>query len=140
MTTIRFRRMTDNDDDGPKYLSLPRDTPRIYNPEAFFRPESHIAICEGEIDAMTAWQAGIPAVGIAGVSGWQKVFAKCFQGHDKVFILADSDDKGQGMKFSNEVAEQVRNSLVVPMPEGHDVNSFVLENGPLALRERLSLE
>lgn len=113
--------------------------PRLFNPSALLVPGPIVAIAEGEFDAMTATQAGIPTVGIAGVGAWRDVFARCFKGYRTVFVLADNDDKGQGEQFAEKVASQIENALVVRMPNGHDVNSFTLENGPEALRERMGL-
>jgi DNA primase len=137
IVTVRFRRLGDGD--GPKYRSVPGDPPRIFNANALLVPSDHIAICEGEFDAIAANTAGVPAVGIAGVSAWKPYFARCFKGYKAVFILADQDDKGQGMEFAEKVAEQIKNARISPMPAGHDVNSYVLENGPEALLERLEI-
>ncbi|MGV9815784.1 toprim domain-containing protein [Streptomyces cellulosae] len=138
VTTVRFRRLGDGD--GPKYRSVPGDPPRIFNANALLIPSDHIAICEGEFDAIAATNAGIPAVGIAGVSAWKSYFARCFKGYRAVFILADQDDKGQGMEFAEKVAEQIKNARISPMPAGHDVNSYVLAHGPEALLARLEIE
>jgi DNA primase len=136
--TVRFRRLGDGD--GPKYRSVPGDPPRIYNANALLVPSDHIAICEGEFDAIAANEAGIPAIGIAGVSAWKSYFARCFKGYKAVYILADQDDKGQGMEFAEKVAEQIKSARISPMPAGHDVNSYVLENGREALLDRLEIK
>lgn len=141
VVSLRFRRidMGEPPYEGPKFLSLPGEQPRIYNPSAFMRPEPYIAICEGEPDTWTAHQAGLPVVGVAGVSAWREFFGRCFAGYSVVFILADNDDKGQGIEFAERLAGEVPNPRIVPMPEGHDVNSFVLESGAEALLERLDI-
>ena len=136
--TLRFRRLGDGD--GPKYRSVPGDPPRIYNANSLLIPSDHIAICEGEFDAIAATLAGVPAVGMAGVSAWKDDFARCFKGYRAVYILADQDDKGQGMEFAEKVAEQIKNARISPMPAGHDVNSFVLANGPEALLDQLEIK
>ncbi|MFE0648521.1 toprim domain-containing protein [Streptomyces sp. NPDC059534] len=138
VTTIRFRRLGDGD--GPKYRSVPGDLPRIYNASALLIPSDYIAICEGEFDAIAATLTGVPAIGIGGVSAWKPYFARCFKGYKAVYILADADDKGQGMEFAEKVAEQIKNARICPMPAGHDVNSFVLANGPEALLELLEIK
>jgi DNA primase len=136
--TVRFRRLGDGD--GPKYRSVPGDPPRIFNANALLVPSDHIAICEGEFDAIAANEAGIPAIGIAGVSAWKDYFARCFKGYKAVYILADHDDKGQGLEFAEKVAAQISNARISPMPEGHDVNSFVMAEGPDALLDRLEIK
>lgn len=145
--TLRFR-CIEHDDCKPihndKYRSLPGDgTPRLYNTLDLTRHEPYVAICEGELDAVTAHQAGIPAVGLPGTSAWrtdrQHPMNRAFRGYDSVFILADADDKGQGRQFAEDIAESISNARVILMPEGHDVNSFVLAFGEDALRAKLGL-
>ncbi len=135
VTTMRFRRIGEGE--GPKYQSVPGDEPRIFNPAALYRHDNNICICEGEFDTITAHQSGLNAIGIAGVSAFRSYFARVFAGYDSVYILADSDDKGQGHEFADKLASQISNAKIIPMPNGHDVNSFVIENGPLALREKV---
>ncbi|MCP9207780.1 toprim domain-containing protein [Streptomyces sp. NEAU-Y11] len=148
--TIRFRRLGDGE--GPKYRSVPGDPPRIYNANALLMPSDYIAICEGEFDAIAAHEAGIraahgravelglPAVGMAGVSAFKPYFARCFKGYKAVFMLADGDDKGQGLEFAEKIAELVKNVRICPMPAGHDVNSYVLAHGPEALLDLLEIK
>lgn len=137
VSTIRFRAI---DGSKPKYLSLPGDTPRLYNPEALFDTLPYICICEGELDAITMHAAcGIPAVGIPGASAWRDYFAPAFNGYTQVFIAADTDDDGAGMKFAEKVSKAIRNALITPMPDGHDVNSYFLAAGAAGVRERLGL-
>ncbi|MET9729315.1 hypothetical protein ABZZ79_01230 [Streptomyces sp. NPDC006458] len=158
VTTVRFRRIGEGG--GPKYRSVPGDPPRIFNANALLIPSDHIAICEGEFDAIAAQQAGIPAVGIAGVGCWNPYFARCFKGYKAVFILADNDplkkkrncrecaDMGNaeclghnvGCEFAEKIAPSINNARVSPMPEGHDVNSFLIEHGASALLERLEIK
>ncbi|MFF0481082.1 toprim domain-containing protein [Streptomyces sp. NPDC004435] len=149
VTTIRFRRLGDGD--GPKYRSVPGDPPRIYNANALLAPSRYIALCEGEFDTIAAHLAGyearpgglpglLPAVGVGGVSAFKSYFARCFKGYEAVFMLADADDKGQGMEFADKLAGQIKNLRICPMPAGHDVNTFILEFGPDALLELLEIK
>jgi DNA primase len=139
---IRFRRLGDGG--GPKYMSEEGGETRLYNPADFFRHEKFIALCEGEIDTLTAHQAGIPAVGAPGCKAWKGFMARCFDGYEAVFILADTDDKtGDGMKFAETAAAQIKTARIVEMKhagQGMDVNTFVNELGPQALIEKLGVE
>lgn len=137
VTAIRFRRIGEN---GPKYRSEVGEPPRIYNAEALLMPSDVIAITEGEFDSMAAHGPQLPSTGIGGVDAWKDYFRRCYKGYKAVFILADADDKGQGMEFAEKVAAQVKNARICPMPEGHDVNSFILEHGYDALLERLEIK
>lgn len=126
--------------EGPKYKSVPGDEPRMFNPNDLCRREPIVCITEGEFDAVTANQAGLPAVGIAGVNGWREYFSRAFTGYEAVYILCDNDDKGQGQAFGEKVAAQVANARIVLLPEGHDVNSYVIQEGPEALTARLEIK
>lgn len=141
ITSIRFRHVPNGDEPDPerKYLSLPGEVPRIYNPGALLRAEHYVCICEGEMDAITATFAGLPAVGIPGVFAWASEFARALRWYRHVFVLADTDDKGAGLDFGERIAKEVRNVSIVPMPGRHDVNSFVMENGASALRKLIGV-
>lgn len=140
VVSMRFRALPPDDASGPKYLSVPGDIPRLFNPADLSGWQSFVCICEGEFDAMTAHQAGLPAIGIPGVNGWKEFYSHCFKGYESVFILADNDDKGQGETFAEKVAGQVANARIVLMPSGHDVNSFVHAEGADALKKRLEIK
>lgn len=124
----------------PKYMWPSGFSRRMFNTSALDTPSSFIAICEGEIDTMTAVQAGIPAVGIPGAEAWQGFWARVLKGYDTVFVLADNDDSGVGKKMAEKISRDVPQARTVLMPEGHDVNSFALENGSDALRARIGLD
>lgn len=133
---MRFRAIPPNAG-GAKYLDVAGAIPRIFNTGDLDRHEPYVCITEGEIDCITAHQAGLPAVGIPGVEGWQPWYALIFGGYEAVYILADNDDSGQGAAFAERVAAQIENARVVLMPEGHDVNSLVTAEGSAALIEKV---
>lgn len=137
VVNIKFRALPPAD--KPKYLNISGQPPRIFNPAAFFNPRPYIAICEGEFDTITAHGQRLPAIGVPGVDGWQPWFDRPLRGYDAVFVLADSDDNGQGIAFAEMVADRIENTRIIPMPEGHDVNSFVAANGYEALLERIGI-
>lgn len=129
ITTIRYRAL---DDSNPKYLSMPGDQVRIFNPAALANRKVFIA--EGEIDAITAVQAGLPTVGLPGANSWIKLWKRCFRYRD-VTVLVDNDDDGSGQKMAEKMTEELYGCRIVKMPKGHDVNSFTVANGEKALRE-----
>jgi len=135
---LRFRRPP-HKDTGPKYWQPEGSVLTIFNTLAFFAGEETIAVAEGEMDAITLAQAGIPAVGIPGASAWKPHYKLLFEGYQSVLICADNDDTGAGRKFAAKVAQNVPGPQVVVMPEGHDVNSYYCEFGRQALREHLGV-
>lgn len=137
IVSMRFRAVPSDEYAGPKYMSTPGDIPRVFNTLDLDRRELYVCVTEGEFDCISAHQAGLPAVGIPGVNGWKDWYANLFKGYATVYVLADNDDKGQGVVFAEKVAGQVANARVVVMPEGHDVNSFLVAEGPDAVKARL---
>lgn len=129
---IRFRRL---DGGKPKYMTMPGSKPRLYNTHALTRYSKDMAITEGELDAVTAELAGVPAVGVPGAQMWKPYFRELFMGYRNVNILADGDEAG--LAFAQQVAKTLPNARIIPMPDGEDVNSLVLNRGKEALRERI---
>lgn len=131
VTGMRFR-VVPPDEHKAKYMGWSGiSSVKLFNPNDLWTTET-VFICEGEIDAMTAHQAGLKAVGVAGVTNWDKNWWRIFRNRN-VVILADSDDKGQGVGLAQEIMEVVRDSSLVAMPSGHDVSSFVQDAGEQAL-------
>jgi DNA primase len=129
---LKFRRIND-DSGGAKYLG--DSSPKLYNTVDAIENDDEIAICEGELDALTASISGVPAVGVPGVDTWRREWTPIFHGYERVWTLSDGDKPG------HDFADRLRKLIgpdrvrIVPMPDGLDVNSFVREYGPAALRE-----
>lgn len=132
VAALRYRRL---DGGNPKYLSMPGEKNRIFNTVALTNYSKDMAICEGEIDTITANLAGVPAVGLGGAQTWRPHFRELFLGYRNVNILADGDDAG--MDFAKQVAKTLPNARIIPMPDGQDVNSLVMTQGKSALLERI---
>ena len=135
---LRFRRGPEGE--GPKYWQPPKSNITIFNVNELVKHQRWIAVCEGEIDCITATQAGIPAVGIPGASAWKDHYYTLFEGYERVIILADNDDQGAGEEFAKKVAEEVPEPAIITMPDGHDVNSFYCEHGAQELRSLLRMK
>lgn len=132
VAAIRYRKL---DGSNPKYMTEAGDKPRLYNTHALTRYSKDISITEGEIDAVTAELSGVPAVGVPGAQMWKPFFRELFMGYRNVNILADGDEAG--MDFARQVAKTLPNARIIPMPDGEDVNSLVLNKGKQALLERV---
>ena len=52
-----------------------------------------------------------------------------------VIVLADGD--APGLEFGKKISRELGNVNIVQMPEGHDVNSIVLQEGGEWLNERI---
>lgn len=133
---IRFRSIVT--DDGPKYLTRPGGDSHLYNVVAFQQESDVIAICEGEIDTITAhYLCGIPAVGLSGANAWKDWYARAFYDYRRVIVLCDGDQPGRDL--GKRIASQLDTAVVVSMPDNHDVNSLFVSDGPTAVRERAGL-
>lgn len=140
VTTFRFRCMRDHickDSECVKYLGIDGHEPRLYNVLALFQESEHLAIIEGELDALTVQLAGVPAVGYQGVDSWKPEFTRAI-GYDypDIIVPADNDDKGQGKAAARYIA-RFFGGRVVPWPKGHDANSFAQQQGLRAVRDLL---
>lgn len=129
VVSMRFRCVTPGCEHPThgKYMSEPGIPPRLFNTMALIQENDKIAICEGEIDTITAQACGVPAVGVAGVESWKDHFAEPFKGYETVYILADGDEPG--MKFASKVAKTLPNAKILPSKPGHDVNSMFMTEG-----------
>ena len=129
---LKFRRIGD-ESGGAKYLG---DTsPKLYNTVDAVENDDQIAICEGELDALTASVAGVPAVGVPGVDTWQRSWTPIFRGYERIWVLMDGDKPGRDFGAMLRKLLGPDKIRLIDMPDGLDVNSFVKEYGPAALRE-----
>lgn len=142
---IRFRAIPEdgvpgNPEVSPKMLSVANSGTMLYNTRDLLDSNPTVAICEGEPDTWSARMLGIPAVGIPGAKAWEKIknVRRAFR-FRKVIILADNDDKGEGLELAQTIQADIRNARIILMPEGHDVNSFVRDNGLDALKEKIGI-
>ena len=61
----------------PKYMGLPGTHTRLYNVLALQQAGDFIAVCEGEIDAITLhYKCGVPAVGVPGANSWKPHYTR----------------------------------------------------------------
>jgi DNA primase len=136
VVNMRFRCIQDHDHGKhSKYLAHPGGGVNIYNTLSVLKTNDEIAICEGELDAVAAELAGIPAVGIPGRENWKSFYYRMFLGYDKVFILADGDQAGKDFAF--DVMKTLPQSRIINMPEGEDVNSTIQKFGKNAVLKRM---
>lgn len=129
---IKYRSITDY---GEKYISsVGFYAQRIFNPNVLAQLHLKVYVTEGELDTITLWQLGIPAIAIPGVNNWNPVNPRILRNR-KIVVLADGDDKeGQGMKLGKKILTSVDGSAIVKM-EGTDVNQFYTDQGAAALME-----
>ena len=135
MVDLRFRRPPESDHPA-KYKSLPGSQHRIYNPAAVLAGGDNIYITEGEMDAMILTQVGLSAVAIPGATAWKKPFAYALQGFNTITICEDGDDDGAGRNLTRAIVRDLEWARTIRF-DGHDVNSYYLEHGGVALLEKV---
>lgn len=131
---IRFRAMGPEE---PKYMGMPGTQTRLYNVRALHEAGDFIAVCEGEIDAITLhYKCGIPAVGVPGVNSWKPHYTRLLSDFEKVFVFADGDQPGSD--FAKTLSKEMQHVIVLNMPETEDVNSIFLKAGADYFKEKVA--
>jgi DNA primase len=126
---LRFRSLGGHE---PKYLGLPGAELRLFNVRSLHEAGDSIHITEGELDSVSLGAVGLAAVAVPGVSAWKRHHPRLFMGFTRVFIWGDGDDPGR--EFAQKLSRELDTSIVVPMPDGMDVNSLLVQDGPDVLR------
>ncbi len=131
---LRFRSINGED---PKYIGLPGAKTTMFNAQAVLTADGYICVTEGEIDCITTVvKTGHPAVGIPGANNWKPYYSKILDDFDTVIVLADGDNPG--LEFGKKISRELGNVNIVQMPEGHDVNSVVQQEGVEWLNDRIN--
>jgi len=84
--------------DKKRMMTFGGGEPCLWGWQAIPSDARSVAICEGEIDAMTLWQYGIPALSVfSGVSnlGWIEADHDRLERFSDIVIVMDMDDAGQ---------------------------------------------
>jgi DNA primase len=133
--TIRFRALGETPKGVPKYWQPAGTTVGVFGVETLATPASQVIVTEGEIDAITLWQAGYPAIGFPGAQSIKPYQEYLFEGFERVIICGDGDEAGQA--FTNKLANMVPNPTPVTLPDGKDINEVYNHGGQKALTELL---
>lgn len=133
---LRFRCMREQcDHDGHGKYHTPAGWPAdIYGVQQFDEADDWIAVCEGELDSLILRKAGIPAVGIPGVSVWHPWWPNVFEDYARIYVIPDGDQAGSKMWDKWKTME---NTIRVKLPQGLDVTDFVLKYGLEAMSEKV---
>ena len=74
-----------------------------------------LVLVEGETDALTLWQVGVPAIGIAGANSLNEYHAKLLDGFE--VVVWQEPDSG-GRTFAQKACELFQNARVIQAPHG----------------------
>jgi 5S rRNA maturation endonuclease (ribonuclease M5) len=122
---INYRNLTGS---GSKYKASGKK--HLFNTEALDQADAsgEVAICEGEIDAITATAlCGVPCVGVPGATQWSgnPHWRELFSGYQRVWMLADPDEAG--LSLAAAIMEDIPAARLVKLPG--DVNETFLSHG-----------
>jgi DNA primase len=124
--------------DHRKYDSEQGSGTFLFGVTALRSDSTYVCITEGELDCIVANNVALlPSVGVSGATKWRAHWAYIFEGYSDVVVLKDGDTAGDAL--ARNVLASVPHARISALPDGHDVNSFVLEFGAQALRERAGL-
>lgn len=125
---FKFRSIDGSQDRYSKDKGEPN---RLYNTRVLKRARK-VVICEGEVDTLSASQAGLQAVGVPGASNWKAEWGRVFYNRE-VTVLADGDDAGHD--FAEMVATKLHGVRIIDLPAGEDVNSMLVKKGNGYIRD-----
>lgn len=134
LLNVRYYQLDPPDERRKIWSVAGHGEPRLYPVEEIEANEA-IVICEGELDALTLIQAGIPAVTRTGTADtWDMQWNVMFRGK-RVFLCHDMDTKGQ--QANEKMAAALRNeaanvtTVLLPYPiekkHGKDVTDYFRE-------------
>lgn len=110
----------------------------LFNVSALDNDLGFIALCEGEVDAMTSeGECDIPAIGLVGVNSWHPHYYGLLKEFPRIWIFEDNDvgkPKNAGAKFGEFLADKFDQAVRVRLPlveEGKksDLNRVFRANG-----------
>jgi len=132
---LRYRPLYDS---SLKYISMTGDEPHLFAVRATEQATAYV--CEGEIDAMSAWQAGIKAVGVPGAHAWRPEWRWLFRNCRRVVLALDPDEAGLGAaKALLQSLRTVSDVEIAHLPDGQDVNDVLRKRGERGVREILGV-
>lgn len=133
VVNLKFRALEDGQE--PKYLNLSGFETNLYLVSSFFDNSDFICVAEGEIDALSLRQAGLPAVGVPGVKAWKPFYRRCFEDYPEIWVFCDGDEPGRD--FGTFLAGEIKARSIL-MPNGEDVNSMLVKEGKEWIRSKIS--
>ena len=101
------------------------------------KPAEYLIVCEAEIDALSWWTVGIPAIAIGGVAFSDKQADIIRRLPFETLVLAGDNDKA-GEGFNKRVASKMRDVTLASVDwrgvKEKDANEILKTQGPAALR------
>lgn len=117
--------------DHKKYRKRKGSPVNLYGVLSLSQAEDWIVVTEGEIDALTWQQMGVPALAVPGAENWKEHWANLLEDFSRVYLAEDGDDAGKDLWIAMSEHIDQSNTMVVRMrmPDGEDSNSMYLKHG-----------
>ena len=142
-------RILEKNDNAAKYLNSPETdffhkSKMLYNlnrAREHVRQQGYMLVVEGYMDAIALWQAGIKtAVAPMGTALTEDQVHLLWRYTDTPFICLDGDEAGQRAAYRSAMMvlphlKPGKSLKFITMPEGHDPDSFVAEQGAHAFKK-----
>ena len=117
-------------------MAKPNKQPnRLYGVQTAAWADDWIVVTEGEIDALTWHQIGVPAISIPGAKDWKPHYKNVFEDFSRVYLAIDGDDAGK--QLWNTLKSELTHVIPIWFPAGEDTNSMYVKHGKDALLERI---
>jgi len=114
-----------------KYLKRKGSPVNIYGVQSIAWATDWIVVTEGEIDALTWQQIGVPALAVPGAENWKDYWGNLLEDFSRVYLAEDGDNAGKDLWIAMSEHIDQSNTMVVRMrmPDGEDSNSMYLKQG-----------
>ena len=117
-------------------MGMPGAKTTMYNAQSVLTAGSYICVTEGELDTVVlSVKTGHASIGIPGANNWKPYYTKILDDFETVIVLADGDNAG--LEFGKKLSRELPNVNLLQMPEGHDVNSIIIQEGKEWIDERI---
>lgn len=121
---IRFRNVWAGDS-RPKYTQQAGEATLPYGLPTLGWDSRSVVITEGEIDALTLHQLGIPAIAIPGVNNWKSHYRYLLDGYERIVVWGDPDEAGRA--FNNHLLKAISGSTAAHLSD--DINAVYAREG-----------
>ena len=114
-----------------KYYRRKGSPVNLYGVQSIAWATDWIMVTEGEIDALTWQQIGVPALAVPGAENWKDYWGNLLEDFSRVYLAEDGDNAGKDLWIAMSEHIDQSNTMVVRMrmPDGEDSNSMYLKQG-----------
>ena len=142
LSHLWYHRYRNPSNDGGQRYHQPGSGTHLYNPLHLGPNADQVWFCEGEVDALTAIRAGLPAIGVPGVGISQKIFEGSWRllfDTATVVVAFDDDEAGRAASLRLAEAFAPRSFVFDVFPDGvKDLNEWWCEDAE-GMEEAVSL-